>query len=447
MSASDSDVSAPPEREPDADALLLQRFSRGRDQAAFGEFVRRHIDLVYATALRQLSGDSHLAQDVTQLVFNDAAKKAGQLASHAVPAAWLHSATRFAAAHAVRAEQRRRRRDGESLAMQAALNPDSHDEAWSRLRPVIDRAIGELREADRDAIVLRYFEARSFTEIGRQLRLSENAARMRVDRALERLRLRLTSRGITSTSAALAGALAANSIVAAPSGLAGTVAVAAAAAAGTGGTAALLSILAAHKLSAGLTAATLLLSGAGWQYERTEQARLEQNAAVRSDAGAEAGLAARNDELRRRMADAERIQTVAADVPRLREDIAWLERQLERGPGGPVADGRPAPIPGAVDLKELDQTPKAILQVKPKFPAELLRAGIGGDALLDLVVRPDGSVSDVTVVRASHQAFGDACRDAFQGWRFQPGMKNHQAVATRLRVPVIFAVSGDNDWF
>jgi hypothetical protein len=81
----------------------------------------------------------------------------------------------------------------------------------------------ELNERDREAILLRYFEGRAFAEVGAMCGVNENSARMRVERALEKLRRRLVRRGITSTAAALGAALASQPTMAAPAGLATTI--------------------------------------------------------------------------------------------------------------------------------------------------------------------------------------------------------------------------------
>ena len=74
---------------------------------------------------------------------------------------------------------------------------------WGKLQPVLAETLGELNEADRDAVWLRFFEERSFAEVGARLRLTENAARMRVERALDKLHGLLARRGVTSTAAAV----------------------------------------------------------------------------------------------------------------------------------------------------------------------------------------------------------------------------------------------------
>ena len=93
------------------DAELLRRYAEENSDAAFAELVRRHIDFVYAAALRQARGNAPLAQDVAQVVFTDLARKAATLARHEVVVGWLHTATRFAVAKAIRSESRRTARE------------------------------------------------------------------------------------------------------------------------------------------------------------------------------------------------------------------------------------------------------------------------------------------------------------------------------------------------
>ncbi|MGD1083328.1 MAG: sigma-70 family RNA polymerase sigma factor [Verrucomicrobiota bacterium] len=200
------------------DKQLIRQYAAERSEPAFAELVRRHLKMVYAAALRQVNGDTHLAEDVAQTVFADFARKAKTLQHSGSIAGWLFVSTRFAAANAVRAEARRRAREQEAVAMNGIV-PNEND-GWSELRPMIDEALGELGETDREAIVLRYFEAYEYSLVGAALGVSENAARMRVDRALEKLRAVLQERGCATTGAALSGVLAASSATAAPAHLA-----------------------------------------------------------------------------------------------------------------------------------------------------------------------------------------------------------------------------------
>ncbi len=216
------------------DAELLRAYAKDRSEPAFAELVRRHVNLVYSVALRNLAGDTQLAEDVTQQVFTDLAQKAGVLSGHAVLGGWLYRSTQFAAAKTVRSERRRRLREQEAEAMHASSASPEPD--WEKLRPTLDRLIGELDERDRDAVWLRFVANQSYSDIGTKLGLSENAARMRVDRALAKLHQRLSRAGITSSLAALGSALAGQVRSIAPAGLAGAVmqAVATVPAAGSG---------------------------------------------------------------------------------------------------------------------------------------------------------------------------------------------------------------------
>jgi RNA polymerase sigma factor (sigma-70 family) len=216
------------------DAELLRRYAEGKSEEAFAELVRRHLNLVYAVALRQVGGDAHLAQDVAQTVFTALARKAAALARRPVLGGWLYRTTQYAAIDVVRAESRRRAREQEAQTMHENNNEPATAPDGEKLRGVLDHVLSELRDADRDAVVLRFFEGKSYADVGARLRLGEDGARMRVERALEKLRAALGRRGITSTTGALGVALANQVAVAAPAGLAGTVTVSALAGATTG---------------------------------------------------------------------------------------------------------------------------------------------------------------------------------------------------------------------
>lgn len=203
------------------DLELLRRFAEQGSQEAFTELVRQKMNLVYAAALRQTGGDGHLACDVTQGVFLALAGQADALKSHVLLTGWLYTTTRNLATNAVRNQVRWQRRELEVNRMNTTLS-DSKP-AWEELQPVVDEAMHELPEKDRTALLLRYFEDRSFAEVGATVGLAEGAARMRVERALEKLRARLARRGITSTAVALGVVLAEQPIIAAPAGLAASI--------------------------------------------------------------------------------------------------------------------------------------------------------------------------------------------------------------------------------
>jgi RNA polymerase sigma factor (sigma-70 family) len=205
------------------DTELLRQYSANHSEEAFAVLVQRYLNLVYFAALRRTNGDTHLAEDVTQRVFAALAADAVSLQRHAVLTGWLYVTTRHAAANAMRSEQRRLERDQEVHAMQENQTTPDLEADWNQLRPQLDGAIDELSEPDRLAVLLRYFENRPFAEIGAALRVSEDAARVRVDRALDKLRALLVRRGITSTAAALGLALSSQSALAAPPALAASV--------------------------------------------------------------------------------------------------------------------------------------------------------------------------------------------------------------------------------
>lgn len=203
------------------DAELLGRYSSEGSEDAFRELVERRFGLVYAVALRQVGGDAPLAQDVAQHVFSKLARQASSVSTHPVISGWLYRTARFTAIDVVRGERRRKVREAEAQLMQDMPNNDLD---WTNLRSTLDEAITAMGEKDRDMVMLRLFEERPFREIGRALQISEDAARMRFERALGRLREQLHRRGITSTAAALAVALSPQAFATAPLGLAGSIA-------------------------------------------------------------------------------------------------------------------------------------------------------------------------------------------------------------------------------
>ena len=204
------------------DAELLRRYAKNRSEEAFAELLRRHLDLVFSAASRIAGSDR--AQDVAQHVFLALARKAPLLSHHSSVAGWLYVSAHHSAAALVRAENRRQAREEEAYRMKESLTNSEDEVRWEQLRPVLDDVLQGLKKTDREAVLLRFFEHRPFAEIGAALRLNEDAARKRVDRALEKLRAALARRGITSSGAALALLLEAQGVFAAPAGLAGTIA-------------------------------------------------------------------------------------------------------------------------------------------------------------------------------------------------------------------------------
>jgi len=200
-----------------SEAEQLERFAKRGDEEAFRSLVEAHFNLVYSSALRQVNGDTHLAQDVVQSVFADLARKAAVLPRRTVLAGWLYEAARRAAAKAVRTEQRRRMREKEAIIMNEPAPEPAAD--WEEIRPILDEAMGQLKSQDRNAVLLHYFERKGYRGVGAALGITDDAAQKRVSRALEKLRKLLVRRGVTVSAGALAIALSAHAVHAAPAGL------------------------------------------------------------------------------------------------------------------------------------------------------------------------------------------------------------------------------------
>ena len=315
------------------DAELLRRYAKARDERAFAELVRRHLGLVYHAALRQCGGDAHRAEDVAQAVFTDLARKAEKLASRPVLAGWLYTSTRYAAAQAVRGEARRQAREQEAHVMNEILSDNSAEAVaeWEKLRPQIDDALHALGERDREAVLLRFFEGRAFAEVGAKLSLSEDAARMRVDRALEKLRAALAQRGIISTTAALGIVLANQAAATVPVGVVASVTGAALMSATVGGTAGLMGFLGFMSTTKIVTVVAIVATGIGVvQYRAGREERML--------------AATQQDELRAKLQVAQ--QRLAAESKRADEadaDSAQLLQAVEAaraGAGKPATSGQ-----------------------------------------------------------------------------------------------------------
>ncbi|HXT38397.1 MAG TPA: sigma-70 family RNA polymerase sigma factor [Candidatus Angelobacter sp.] len=234
---------------------LLADYAKTGSEAAFRELVSRYVNLVYSVAVRLVDGDTHLAEDVAQIVFADLARFARTLSKDVMPGGWLHRHTCFVAAKTMRSNRRRQFRERQAVEMN--VQQDHSVASLSEVGPILDEAINRLGAKDRAAILLRFFEQRDLRSVGEALGSSENAAQKRVTHALEELRSMLKRRGIALSAAVLATALAGEAVTAAPSGLAVSIASAAltgaATAGGTGLT--LLKLMTMTKLKAGIVAA------------------------------------------------------------------------------------------------------------------------------------------------------------------------------------------------
>lgn len=199
------------------DIALLREYVEHDSEQAFATLVTRHIDRVYSVALRH-TRNPHQAEEITQAVFVILARKSSQLRKGVILEGWLYQTARLTAVTFIRSEARRARREQEAH-METEPN-ENESEAWSQIAPLLDTALAGLSEADRNAVVMRFFYGKSLKEIGTTLGSSEDTARMRVNRAIEKLQRFFIKRGVTSTAAMIIGAISVNSVQAAPAVLA-----------------------------------------------------------------------------------------------------------------------------------------------------------------------------------------------------------------------------------
>ncbi len=190
-----------------SDFEWLQQFARAGNQNAFRELVRRHIDLVFATALRKV-GDAGGAEEISQNVFGVLARKAWQFAPDDSLPAWLHKTTLLESQAWQRGEMRRRRREQTAAELGTTMKTPDEQPAFRALVPLLDEAMLSLREKDRTALLLRYYESQSLRDVGVALGVSDDTAQKRVQTALEKLSQFFQRRGFkTATVAATTAAL------------------------------------------------------------------------------------------------------------------------------------------------------------------------------------------------------------------------------------------------
>ena len=316
------------------DAQLLREYTEARSEASFGELVTRHIDLVYSAALRVAGGDRHLAEDVTQVVFMDLARKARGLPRNVLLAGWLHRHTCYTVAKAVRTERRRKAR--ERIAMEMRALDDNTEPPWERIAPHLDEGLNQLSASDRDAIVLRFLKRQDFRAVGAALGISEDAAQKRVSRALDKLRGVLSRRGVALTATAVASALAAEAVTAAPAALAVSVTAASlAATTGTGTALTLLKFMAMTKFKAGLTGALVIASVVmPLVVQHKTQARLRDlDEALRQQSDQLAKLREKNQKLSNQFAQPKNSQLIPNDqfseLMKLRGEVGRLRNRAQ----------------------------------------------------------------------------------------------------------------------
>lgn len=322
---------------------LLTDYLASGSETAFRELVASYVDLVYSAAIRLVNGDAHLAEDVAQTVFADLAKLARTLPKEVMLGGWLHRHTCFVASKVLRSERRRQERERQAVEMNTL---EDHSAAnLASLTPVLDEAVNQLNAEDRAAILLRFFEQKDFRSVGESLGSTEEAARKRVDRALEKLQGLLKLRGVTLSGTALATALAAHSVSAAPVGLAVTASsfALASAAAGTTTTLTALQIMGMTKLKIAVVTAIVAAGVAiPWVIQHQTQTKLaEANEALRQQKQQAEQLTIENARLAK-LAEKPAPAPTATNNPslellRLRGEVARLRQNELARTNGPSA--------------------------------------------------------------------------------------------------------------
>jgi RNA polymerase sigma factor (sigma-70 family) len=200
------------------DMTLVRDYAEHHSEQAFAALVSRYVNLVHSVALRQVR-DPHLAEEVTQGVFILLARKASSLSPKTILAGWLCLTARHVSLDTLKILRRRFRR--EQLSHMQLPQNESDSSVWNELAPLLDEALHCLGQKEHDAVVLRFMDGKDLKQVGAAMGIGEDAARMRVNRGIEKLRLFFARKGVVLSAAALAGAVAANAVQAAPAGLAG----------------------------------------------------------------------------------------------------------------------------------------------------------------------------------------------------------------------------------
>ena len=308
---------------------LLTEYVKDCSEPAFRELVRRYLDLVYSAAARLVQDERHLAEDVAQTVFADLARLAHNLPEDVLLGGWLHRHTCFVAATLLRGERRRRARERQAVEMNATA--DHPEPKLALIAPVLDEAINQLGTADRKAILLRFFEQRDFHSVGEALGSNEDAARMRVNRALEKLHSLLKRRGVTLSAAALGTMLAGQVVSAAPAGLAAGISnsVLAGSAAGSGITLTTLKLILMAKLKIGIISAVVVASVVTplvLQHQARARMR-EQDESLRQRQSQLTGLLEENNRLSNLAANSALSSNQPEELQHLRAEAGTLQRQ------------------------------------------------------------------------------------------------------------------------
>ena len=314
------------ERRTDFD--LLKSFTRLGDQESFAGVVRRHLDLVYATAFRKVE-DPGAAQEIAQNVFTTLARKAWQFAPDDSLPAWLYRATLLEAKEWWRGEVRRRRREQTAAELGTTMKTTEESAAFRALVPLLDEALLSLREQDRAALLLRFYESQSLRDVGTSLGVGEDAAQKRVAGALEKLSRFFQRRGFKSATVAAAAAALQQTARSAPALVAGSVTKAAlqmSPPALAGWVAWLAGLTKAQTVAVCLSVAAIPVA---WQWQDYREAAATATRMRAQSAALQAQQAESHAELERLRVTLDRLQTSVATARDLAEQRADGVRKFE----------------------------------------------------------------------------------------------------------------------
>jgi RNA polymerase sigma factor (sigma-70 family) len=317
------------------DIALLREYLDRNSETAFAELVHQHVNLIYSVALRY-TGNSHDAQDVTQVVFVILAKKAMSLRQRTNLTGWLYETTRFTSSQLLRTRARQQAREQEAY-MQSTLNDSETEGIWRQLAPLLEEAMTRLNEKERALLVLRYFENKSGAETAALMGVNEWAARKRIDRAVEKLRKFFTKRGVVVPAAVLTTAISANSVQAAPIALAKTATALALAKGATASTSTLTLIKGALKIMVWTKAKTAVVTAVvaasvvvPLLVQHQARARLRDgDETLRRQAAQLAAQKTENDRLSNLAANSSLSKEQLNDLQKLRTEVGPLRQQAD----------------------------------------------------------------------------------------------------------------------
>jgi RNA polymerase sigma factor (sigma-70 family) len=203
------------------DTQLLSQHRAG-DRGAFAQIAHRHVDWVYSAARRRV-GDAHLAEDVTQAVFIALAQKPPRRWSLPSISPWLFGVLIRACNTAIKRRATRQKHESQAARMRNEATDDVVRAEWSDIAPYLEEMVRKLRSGDREIVLLRFYEQKSFAEIAQMIGITEDAARKRVSRSVESLRGMLSRKGVSTPVTALGALLVVETVTRAPPAVAAVV--------------------------------------------------------------------------------------------------------------------------------------------------------------------------------------------------------------------------------